>query len=87
MTIEIIFKLIFIIQFYIASGPTKTPCIANIRNNTPPKILTCFGDILVEIKRPPITAPPVQIACPIQPPNVTPYNKQLKIIMFIQMDS
>ena len=51
---------------------SKTAEIANKIKTTPPTKVTVLTEIIVAMKRPPITARPVHKACPKQAPNVTP---------------
>lgn len=46
--------------------------IANTKNKIPPARATCLSEMLEASILPPTTASPVQSACPIVPPIVTP---------------
>lgn len=53
-------------------GSKNNALIAKRRKTTPPIIVTVRTDIRCAIIRPPMTAIPVQMACPITPPIITP---------------
>ena len=51
------------------SGPNKNDVRAKNRKERPPMTATVFSDILAASILPPMTARPVQKACPRRPPN------------------
>lgn len=58
-------------------GSQMLDVMAKMRKTMPPMMVTVRTEIFVAIKRPPMTARPVQMACPRTPPMMTPQRFSL----------
>lgn len=70
-------QLLSLREFVSEVGSQIELVIAKIINTTPPIKVTVLTDIFCAMIRPPITPKPVQMACPIIPPDITPHKFSL----------